>query len=225
MAFQNGWRGPDIVSDGLVLYLDAGSPNSYRTDFGITWKDMSGFNNSGSLINGPVYNSANGGSIAFDGVNDFAQISNTNLLNPTLSMTLSAWINITSFVSLMSIFGKGEGNSGYDFRIDSSNSLNLVKYAVGDQTTGISSLSTNTWYNIVAVQSSTRVDYYVNGSNAGSFSDSRAYITNAVDIRIARNRGDIYTPARIQQILFYNRVLSAAEVLQNFNAIKSRFGL
>jgi hypothetical protein len=67
MAFANGGR---IVTDGLVLSLDAGDRNSYPGS-GTTWRDLSGNNNSGSLVNGPTFNSANQVSILFDGVNDY----------------------------------------------------------------------------------------------------------------------------------------------------------
>ena len=106
MSFQNGWRGPDIVSDGLVLYLDAGSPNSYRPDFGTTWRDMSGFNNSGSLVNGPTYSTANGGNIVFDGINDRVDISHNSLYNFTTGLTISCWyktiVGIDSYITTKS---------------------------------------------------------------------------------------------------------------------------
>ena len=222
-----GYPNESIVTDGLVLNLNAGNTTSYSGS-GTSWFDLSGNNNTGTLINGPTFNSANGGSIVFDGTNDYGQIAHTTLLNPTLSMTLSAWINVSSFVPFMSIFGKGtttNGSGGFDFRIDSSTNINLVKYFIIDQGVTISALSTNTWYNIVAVQSSTKVDYYINGVNVGSFSNSTAYQTNTAVFKIAADRSNIYTPAKIANVQIYNRVLSATEVLNNFNALRSRFGL
>lgn len=218
---------PQVATSGLVLNLDAGNAASYPGT-GTTWNDLSGNSNTGTLVNGPTFDSSNGGSIVFDGTNDYGQIAHTTLLNPTLSMTLSAWINVSSFVPFMSIFGKGtltNGSGGFDFRIDSSTSLNLVKYFIIDQGVTISALSTNTWYNIVAVQSSTKVDYYINGVNVGSFSNSNAYQTNTAVFKIAADRNSaVYTPAKIANVQIYNRVLSATEVFDNFNATKSRFG-
>lgn len=214
-----------IVTDGLILYLDAANRQSYPGG-GTTWRDLSGGGNNGTLLNGPTFDSSNnGGSIVFDGVNDYGQIPDNNILNPSLSMTLSVWININTFVISMSMIGKSAGSSGYDFRIDTPNSLNLVKYAVIDQNTSIPTLFTNTWYNIVAVQGSTRVDYYINGLNVGFFLNSAAYISNTLAVRIARDKSFRHTPAKISQILFYNRALSPQEILQNYNATKSRFNL
>jgi hypothetical protein len=211
------------VTSGLILYLDAGNAASYPGS-GTTWTDLSGNSNTGTLTNGPTYSSANGGSIVFDGTNDFVDVPHNTLLDPTLNMTVSSWVNMTSFKDSNSIFGKGAGAAGFDFRIDSSTQLNLVKYAVVDQRITVAALSTGTWYNIAAVQSATKVDYYINGSFVGSFSNSSAYITVATSLKIGKDRNTIFTAAKIPQVSMYNRQLSAAEIQQNWLANKSRFG-
>jgi hypothetical protein len=221
------YRGPHIVTDGLVLALDAANTKSYPGT-GTTWSDVSGNNNNGTLTNGPTFNSANGGSIVFDGTNDYAQIAHNTILNPTLNMTMAVWINITNFINSMAICGKGtqvNGSGGFDFRIDNSSSLNLVKYFIVDQTVTITPLQTNTWYNICAVQGSTSVIYYINGLQVGSFSNSVNYQTNTTTFKICLDRASIYTPSRIANFMFYNRAITASEILQNYNATKSRFNL
>ena len=67
------FAGPEITESGLVLALDAGNLKSYPTT-GTTWTDLSGRGNTGTLTNGPTYSSANGGSIVFDGVNDYVTV-------------------------------------------------------------------------------------------------------------------------------------------------------
>ena len=218
---------PKISTRGLVLHLDAGQQNSYNGS-GTTWTDLSGNGNTGTLVNGVGYSASNGGALTFDGSNDFIEIAHNTILNPSLNMTLSCWINVNSFTNTMSMFGKGttsSGFGGFDFRIDSPSQLNLVKYFIVDQRVDIPTLSTNTWYNISAVQDDTNVNYYVNGLNVGSFSNTIAYQNNTSSLRIGRNRSIIYTPARISNILYYNRALTAAEISQNFNAQRGRFGL
>jgi hypothetical protein len=221
--------GNDIVhtftGNGTFTVLPA-----YTNSQAFNWvTDLSGNNNHGTPVNGPTFSTSNGGSFVFDGSNDYVIIPHNSALNPTLSMSLSAWINITSFVGSMSICGKGtniSGQGGYDFRIDTNNQLNLVKYFIIDQRITLStSLTTNTWYNIAAVQSSTQVDYYINGSNVGFFSNSSEYQTNTSEFRIARARADTYTPATISIISFYNRALTAAEIQQNFQATRGRYGI
>lgn len=213
-----------IITANLVMHLDAGNTSSYPGS-GTTWTDLSGNGNNGTLTNGPTYSSANSGSIVFDGTDDYVDIPDNASLNPTLNMTVSAWVNMTSFKSFNTIFGKGTSSGGFDFRIDSSTQLNLVKYTIIDQTSTISALSTNTWYNITAVQSTTKVDYYVNGVFIVSFSNSSAYINGSTSLKIGRSRDNVYTAAKISQVSLYSRALSAAEILQNFYSLKDRYGI
>ena len=78
--------GPDIIEDGLILCLDAGNRQSYAGS-GTVWRDLVGSNN-GTLTNSPTFNSANAGSIVFDGVNDYVSITNNSTLRPTNELTI-----------------------------------------------------------------------------------------------------------------------------------------
>ena len=84
--------GANIVSDGLVLCLDAANRKSY-VNGSTVWRDLSGNNNSGSLVNGPTFSSANGGSIVFDGTNDYVQIGSNLLPSGNSSHTVFSWVN------------------------------------------------------------------------------------------------------------------------------------
>ena len=84
-----------IVTDGLVLYLDAANTKSY-TGTGTTWYDLTKNGNNGVLTSGPVYNSENGGNITFDGVDDYVNLGNPNSLD-ILNFTICAWVKSTSF--------------------------------------------------------------------------------------------------------------------------------
>ena len=95
-------HGPSIITQGLVLALDAADRNSYPGT-GTAWTDLSGNGNNGTLTNGPTYNSANGGSIVFDGSNDYVNFSYNSSLNiGGLNITLSSWVRPTSLVNLNS---------------------------------------------------------------------------------------------------------------------------
>jgi hypothetical protein len=86
-----------IVKNGLILDLDAGKLDSYNR-VGTSWNDISSNGYVGTLINGPIYNSSNGGSVSFDGVDDYGRIpynSNFNLSNT--DYTLEGWFNSNSF--------------------------------------------------------------------------------------------------------------------------------
>lgn len=229
MGFQNGWRGPDIVSDGLVLYLDAGSPNSYRPDFGTTWRDISGNNYSGSLINGPTYDPANNGSIVFDGVDDYT-LTNTNF---TLSAaTLSCWIKRNGTADQYDgiFFSRTpSAATGLNFY-----SLNQLGYHWNDTqltwnwASGLT-IPDNSWCMIaVTVISTTGVVYL--GQSSGLTSSTNITTHNTVSslvLNLARDPtgGSRYFKGSISNAMVYNRALSSTEVQQNYNAQKSRFGL
>ena len=74
--------GPGLVTNGLVLYLDAANPSSYISG-SLNWNDLSRSSLSGSLVNGPTFNTGSGGSIVFDGINDTVSIPYTTTLDPT----------------------------------------------------------------------------------------------------------------------------------------------
>ena len=82
---------PKIVTDGLVLCLDAGNNKSYPSS-GTAWNDLSGNNNNGTLTNGPTFTGSFGGSIVFDGTNDYVDLGNISQLKPTTQITVSAWV-------------------------------------------------------------------------------------------------------------------------------------
>jgi hypothetical protein len=232
MGFQNGWRGPDIVSDGLVLYLDAGSPNSYRTDFGTTWKDMSGFNNSGSLINGPTYSSANGGSIVFDGVDDYVDCGNQSSIQLIGDMSILSWIKVTDFSKFSGIVAKTTGNiaNPYDYYLlQSSGTPNFIRGSGGSTYAnhlGTTSPTLGVWQQVAVTMLATQVTHYLNGSSNGTGTIS-VTTTNAANNLMIGNRSDNVTDFKgnISITQIYNRALSATEIQQNYNAQKSRFGL
>ena len=216
-----------IVRNGLVLNIDAGDTRSYSGS-GNTCTDLSSNMFTGTLNNGVTYSTDNGGSFIFDGVNDYISIPSNTALNPTLDMTVSCWAYLTGFKTALSLFGKGAGVSGqggYDFRVDSATQLNLVKYYIIDQTVTVPTISLNTWYNFAAVQGSTSVAYYINGVYANTFSNSVAYQTPIADMAIGKSRLTVYAGGKINNVLKYNRQLTAAEIQQNFNATRWRFGI
>lgn len=228
MGFQNGWRGPDIVSDGLVLYLDAGSPNSYRTDFGTTWKDMSGFNNSGSLINGPTFDSTNGGGVVFDGVDDYTTVSG-----------IAGTFSEMTFRTIIKPNGNQSSAAGVVFFRPLATGINFKYLSTGLQLGfhwgdasstynwgGGPTLLNNTTVDICLTINSIKAIYYINGINSAELVQGYSSVTMSNLILGA----DLGAPGRNYKgtmycTNIYNRALSASEVFQNYNAQKSRFGL
>ena len=103
--------GPDIVTNGLVLYLDAANNRSIVSG-STTWFDLSRNGNTGSLINGPTYSSANGGSIVFDGANDYVACGNLTTLN---NMSIGMWVKVLSNAGSYKAFAGAVGASNNDF--------------------------------------------------------------------------------------------------------------
>ena len=224
MAFSYGWRGPNIVKDGLVLYLDAGSPNSiYSPTFSNIWKDISGNNNNSTLINGPTFNSSNGGNIVFDGTNDYATFSTiTNTI-----YTIEFWYKM---------FGN-DGTYGY-FASSGDNGLAIGEGGVGVgfgqfyYWNGTASVllgtipSTTNWNHVCALinTSTNNIQIFGNGnqlstSTQTSMSTSVSNIGRYIPANIHFLRGNL----AVYRI--YNRALNTTEITQNYNASRTRFGL
>ena len=107
MAFGNG---PRIITNGLVLALDAADRNSYVSG-STTWTDLSGNGRNATLTNGPTFNSENGGCIVFDGVDDYALSSLS--VNSITNVTIQCWVNISSTSKKGAFIKVGGGVNGY----------------------------------------------------------------------------------------------------------------
>jgi hypothetical protein len=209
-----------IVTDGLVLNLDAGFTPSYPRS-GTTWYDVSGSNN-GTLTNGPTFDSGNGGSIVFDGVDDY---SFTGYQMPAQSNTTSfawnIWIYLISEnLPYIIIFGNRFGAPYLNFqKITPTNweYYDSIPQHIGYQ------IPIKEWRNICIVKNGENHYYYSNSILVGSRTTSLNLLTHPVYMGgqgTQENSNVIFSSAQI-----YNRALTATEVLQNYNAQKGRFGL
>jgi hypothetical protein len=219
MAFANG---PKIVTDGLVLALDAADRTSYPGS-GTAWNDLAGSNN-GTLTNGPTFNSGNGGSIVFDGTNDYVDCGNNSSLNAPDEITLSAWINGTyNAPGEYAVIDKG-GITGYHFGIYQQRIIFQPQSSYKQSNT---LLSNNVWYNIVAVYNKINVYFYLNGIPDGvqALTGGLNAPTEPVWISRYTNINPLPFNGKIAIAQIYNKALTASEVLQNYNATKGRFGL
>jgi hypothetical protein len=215
--------GPDMIQDGLVLSLNAADKNSY-VGSGTAWTDLSGNSNNGTLTNGPTFSSANGGVISFDGVDDYV----LGTLSTISTWTMSLWYlsrNISSALVYYP-FSCTTGANGLGFGgTFSASTLNRWYFFDGTNTFSDSNTAViiNLWYNLVVTKVSTSYNLYTNGNLSMS--------ATGVDLSCTQynlgRRGDnvFYVNGNIAQASIYNRALSAAEILQNYNAQKSRFNL
>ena len=228
----------NIVTNGLVLNIDPANSSSY-SGVGNTIYDLAGFGNTGTLTNGPTFSALNGGSIVFDGSNDYVTIGDKLDLG-LASYTFSCWFKLNSVSGYQCIFSKSIADyatNRYALYIDNNK---LKSFMQGDLSSGdvdfssTLTLSTGTWYHITSVYDrSGTLKLYVNGSldSSGTISQWQSVnIQSTYTFKIGSyaNPGDtpsFFTNGNITSFLAYNRALSATEVMQNYNATKGRFGL
>jgi hypothetical protein len=220
-------RGPKVVTNGLVLCLDAANKNSYRGT-GTTWTDLSGNSNNGTLTNGPTFNSTNMGVIVFDGTNDYVSSFPTQI-SGVGSKTICAFIYPTT-TSRAGICGIRNSSDGWVFTINRNASGNLTYFHTTGTAVEVSAgISINNWVQVCVTYSTitSTVILYKNGYQVGSTATSVSTIVgSSFKGVIGDEDASITTPFKgnISNLQIYNRDLSATEVLQNYNATKSRFG-
>lgn len=235
-----------MVKGNIDLYLDAANPLSY-SGTGTTWTDLSGNGRNGTLTNGPTFTAdlnGTGGYITLDGSNDF--ISFGNILNYTSeSFSVGIWIRFLSFDNnggLNSLIGwKGNfqtngwyievtpqnGTINFFTNQSGANQVTQALYSPNPSSWPNKGLMPDEWYSLYFTRSGTSARIYINGidrtSNAGTHTNPTSTTNN---FEIGRyNSASHYPNIRLASYIVYQRALTAAEVLQNFNASRKRFGL
>jgi hypothetical protein len=219
---------PNTVTNGLVLYLDAGNTNSYPGT-GTAWNDISGNRNNGTLTNGPTYNSANGGSIVFDGVDDSTVLPNNSTLSAgTGDFTFNAWIYPTNWTSNWNPIFVTAATNGIWIGKTNAGVFVLRAYNIGNIITTNILPTLNTWTNITITRIGTIATLYYNTISQGTATTSQNFIQSTTCIASDGPPGigfEYYT-GRISTINFYKGVgLTQSQILQNYNALKGRYGL
>ena len=223
---------PAIVTDGLSMTLDAGFTPSYPTT-GTTWYNMSGTSN-GSLLNGPTYNSSDGGSLIFDGVDDVCRFP-ANFFNSGAPQNGTFYVRIKfptlSTTTQTILFSDGGSTNNLIYLYRNSNFPTneyrwLIYYNGGFYLQG-TTYTPGAWADTAfTFDSSGTAAFYKNGSlvNSQTMSGFTSWS------RSGNNAGG-FSPASAagagngQLFYYYTRALSASEILQIFNATKSRIGL
>jgi len=229
---------PKIVTNGLVLALDSANTKSYVSGSTV-WRDLTSNLTTGSLINSPTFNSANGGSILFDGVDDYVDLVKDSLFNfGSSNFTISGWINFSSvagekgFYSYFQADGPNQ-NNGLVIRLSTGNSpsgLRIVASITGTDVVMQSawSPSINTWYQILVVRNSTTISAYINAVFLNSTTINISIGTPSINKPVLAQTQTVlnsYLNGKLSLVQIYNRALSPTEVLQNYNATKSRFNI
>ena len=225
--------GPSIVTDGLVFYVDAANNNSYPGS-GTTWSDLVG-SNDGTLTNGPTFDSANAGSVVFDGVDDYTQFNQSISLTEA---TFIAWIKRDGqqdgWAGILFSRGTGAGTLGLNYR-SNTNQIGYHWYETWSSATSPSTynwvsgltLPDGEWCMVVLSVSSTAATAYL-CQESGITSATNTISHPPVTLGGCAIGRDPFTASRsmsgncaIGQI--YNRALTSTEITQNYNALKNRF--
>jgi len=236
MAIQitNGFRlgPPTIITNGLVLNLDAGNVSSYPGS-GTTWTDLSGNGNNGTLTNGPTFDSGNGGAIVTDGTDDYITLGSS--FAATGQGTISFWIKLTNTIETGYLgnqrpWGKNAnfecrwgGNAVSEDNRKLNVDINGTQNLISIQNTWLNSV----WYNIAVTynQGTNSSVLYIQGvQNVTGTSGNPSVLTGNFNI-MATNNATGFVNGRIASFLVYGRALNETEILQNYNATKGRFGL
>ena len=224
-----------ICKRGLWVYLDAGRKDSYPGS-GTTWYDISGGTaRNGTLVNGPTFSSVNGGAIVTDGSNDYVQISHSTGFgySATTDWAVSMWYSV---LGTNSGFTWSKRDGGSDFMDAQHSNGNSTQYwglnsSGGSSSDSLSSvggvITVGGIYNVTWVHIGTmnRLEMYVNGifnnssimdDNSGNYGDSAIFLGKIINQEYANENIHIF--------MGYDRLLSASDILRNFNAQRSRFG-
>jgi hypothetical protein len=232
--------GEPIVTSGLVLNLDAGNPASYPGS-GTTWFDLSGSGNNGTLVNGVGFDGGNGGSLSFDGVNDYVNLGNASSLNILNQLTISSWIlfvnspNPSGNPSIVDKWDYSNNRRSYVLGTENGSLSTYVSYdgSFGNRIVCTDTApSLNVWINLVMTYDNQTLRLYKNSSfiTSSSYNQVRnLYDNQPTSVYLMSNHGLIpnitHLSGNIPQVSIYNRALTAQEIQQNFNATRGRFGI
>jgi hypothetical protein len=217
---------PTLVTNGLVALWDAGNTRSYIGS-GTTWNDLTGNNLTMTTVNSPTFSS---GSFAFNGSTQYASATNSTLLD-NQTFTVSVWVKTNATTQNGFWFEKGTVNAQYALFQEGT----LIKCRINNGSGVIdtiapvtaSFMNTTSWFNVVFTFVTGSQVCYINSSVAGTGTTAATIPVNSggMWIGVYGGTGGYYFNGSIAQVKIYNRALSAAEVRQNYNALRGRFGL
>lgn len=234
---------PSIVMSGLVLCLDAANIKSY-SGTGTIWTDLSNQGNTGTLVNGPTFSSANSGSIVFDGSNDYIELASpsnrwswtpSGVGNNTLSFDF--WVKSTDTGGDY-LSKPWNGNGEYNYEI--SHNTWATRVDTQNHSLTFSTLATGNWEHIVAIVTPTQKAVYRNGIINAAFTNHNITLNtpgfgnDSIPLSIMTlypygiGWGGLAGHAingNLSVLKIYNRALTAAEIQQNFNATRGRYGI
>ena len=223
------FHSPKIITDGLVLHFDVANKKSYPGS-GSTITDRSGTGNNGSLINSPTFSSDNNGNFAFDATNEYISIAETSTLD-LQSYTYAFWIKRTQAQNSnwLQILQRSTSNRnpGIWFYINQVDRLHFSIRMSNDSNTSVNPTGfyLNEWHYFTATVNYDGTNTRLNGYTDGVLTDGPVDLGSLSPILGTGSSFVGKYGLHLASLKIYNRAIPAAEILQNYNATKSRFGL
>jgi len=205
------------------LYVDAGRTSSYSGS-GNQWNDLSGNNNTGTLQNSPIYSTSNGGILTFNGSNQYTTFSlPSNIPIGNSNYTISVWFNASSIGQNGFV---GWGNYGATNQVTALrlSATGFVHYWWGNDLNVNTSLSINTWYNVVARFNGTNRQLWLNNVLIGGDTPGSSHnVPNANNLTIGTTNVNEYFNGKISNVEIYDRAISDSEIAEIYNNFIYRF--
>lgn len=224
-----------VVTSSILLHLDAGNSSSYGGS-GTTWTDLTGNARNATLVNSPTYSVTGGGYFSFlDTSFQYATIAD---IGDRSQWTVEAWFRLSASLSgkvTAVVTNQFNLTNKLNFSLGTNRAPTSYNLCAGyfngawRTTTGFTP-STDIWYQVVGTNDGTVINQYVNGTLDTSLTYTGTSQTGG-EIRIARrwdepaNVASNFMRGDVAIVRIYSRALSAAEVLQNYNVNRARFGL
>lgn len=229
------WKGSKIIKDGLTIYIDPSSPNSFLNKNSTVIKDISGNNYHSTVNNNPTYTTSGNGSLKFNGTNNSITMPTHPQLN---QMTLSIWLKVNSGDSFGTIIGDSSQSNTVGYLWIYGSGLNSIQWQFATSTVRgtyndftILTGAYDNWVNLVFTanytdSNATILSMYKNATLSSTFTYNDMKIPVERIRRIGSYSGaNFMSQAYFGNYLEYNRVLTQAEITQNFNAQRGRYGI
>ena len=221
---NGGINNSNIVSNGLLLNLDASNPGSY-SGTGNTWYDLSGNNNHGTLMNSPTYDAVSG-SIVTNGTNQYISIPQVSTANTNITMQAWVYVNLNTTGTFIK---NGTGGGGYSIGIGNwaydqvGSNVVMLLYGRGWIGSGVSYATAGWKLVTLTLDGSSTAKAYVNGTLIGTYTwPTPTSPSGPLNLGANIGDGNIYYNGKFAAAYFYNRELSLAEIQQNYNAFATK---
>ena len=216
---------PKVVTDGLVLCVDAASKRSYPGT-GTTWTDLSSGENSITLNNGPSFSDDNGGVIEFDGTDDNGEVPHSIGISGNDTRTFCLWFYPISVGNNYGVLETGTPSRDKHFAIEGYTSTSMTFNGWYHDFNFVSN-GYNKWQYLCLLHDGSQVRLYIDtelrGSRDGTINTAETYSYTTRGLSLAMGRGGQESNIRVSSLDVYNKALSDDEIRQNYNATRGRF--